>query len=373
LFCKNCSIKENHPLLGFFSPKRYCKHCYGSSKGSTRPNTVNPLPDDDVQVTPKNEERKTLPASRIVRFKQFEFQKDNIKIYEKNPEDAYNILRKIGEGGSGSIFAVQNKTTHVNYALKRIPIKNQQQCNLILNEILITMTSQNENVVRYYESYNFNDFLWIIVELMRGALTDLVVDIQGDIPEELVAYICREILKGLNSLHSQYRIHRDIKSDNVLLGANGEIKLGDFGYAAQLTREQDTRITVVGTPSWMAPELALGDRYDEKVDLWALGIVAIEIAEGEPPNLRQNAMKTLFLIATGPPPTLKNPKKWSPEFKNFIEICLLKDPTQRPSATQLLSHPFINLATNNSQNNFKEFLSKWSSEKKSKIKTSSTT
>ena len=155
----------------------------------------------------------------------------------RDPEEIYTIIRKIGEGGSGSIFAVQNKITRQHFALKRIPIKSDKHCKLILNEIRITQLSHNDNVVNYFESYSFRDYLWIIVELMRGSLTEQVTEMLGDIPEELISYICREILKGIDCLHSNMRLHRDIKSDNILLGAQGQIKLGDFGYAVQLTSE----------------------------------------------------------------------------------------------------------------------------------------
>ena len=166
-------------------------------------------------------------------------QEQPVEILNRDPEEIYTIIRKIGEGGSGSIYAVQKKITRENFALKRIPVKNEKHSLAILNEIRITQVSHNENVVNYFESYSFNDYLWIIVELMRGSLTELVTERAGDIPEELISYICREILKGIDCLHSSMRLHRDIKSDNILLGAEGQIKLGDFGYAAQLTSEQD--------------------------------------------------------------------------------------------------------------------------------------
>jgi serine/threonine protein kinase len=248
--------------------------------------------------------------------------------------------------------------------MKRIPIKNTTQQNQILNEISLTMLSRNDNVVNYYESYSYNNCLWIIVELMRASLTDLVLDKAGDIPEEFIAYICKEILQGLVSMHTQYRVHRDVKSDNVLLGANGEVKLGDFGYAAQLTAEQSMRNTIVGTPSWMAPELAVGEKYDEKVDIWALGIVAIEIADGEPPHLKENPMKTLYLIATGPPPTLKNPVKWSEQFQSFVMACLVKNSKERPSAQMLLTHEFLQTANASSQGNFSRYLTLWANKKR---------
>jgi serine/threonine protein kinase len=239
-----------------------------------------------------------------------------------------------------------------------------QQRDQIINEVLLTMLSHNTNVVTYYESYNFNSCLWIIVELMKGNLTDLIMDKAGIIPEYLMAYIFKEILTALKGLHLQFRIHRDIKSDNVLLSLDGSVKLGDFGYAAQLTAEEDKRTTVVGTPSWMAPELILGSGYDEKVDIWSLGIVAIEIAEGEPPYLKENSMKALQLISSNPPPTLREKNKWSSEFNDFVTRCLIKDPEARPRASELLEHPFISLSPTDSKEQFSVYLNNWVNRKK---------
>ena len=228
----------------------------------------------------------------------------------------------------------------------------------------MTILSQNPNVVSYYESYNFSSCLWIIVELMKGNLTDLIMDKAGIIPEYLMAYICKEILTGLRHLHSQFRIHRDIKSDNILLSLDGSVKLGDFGYAAQLTAEQDKRTTVVGTPSWMAPELVVGSKYDGKVDIWSMGIVSLEMAEGEPPNLRENPMKALYLTATGPPPSLSEKHKWSTEFNRFIEKCLIKDPEMRPSSEELLNDPFIALSPVDGKQQFSIYLGNWVNRKR---------
>ena len=281
----------------------------------------------------------------------------SLLIMNKNPEEVYLILNKIGEGGSGSIYAVRNRRTLENFALKRIQIKNSTQLDQILNEIKITNLSRNEKVVKYYESYNFNDYLWIIVELMNGSLTDLITKSKGNMEEVHISYVIKEILTGLDSMHKSFRLHRDIKSDNILLGISGEVKIGDFGYAAQLDSREGTRNTIVGTPSWMAPELALGDSYDYKVDIWALGIVAIEMAEGEPPHLRENIMKALYLIISGPAPTLSPSKHWSAYFKDFVDSCLNKNPSERPTTTELLSHPFILSNTSiHAKQNFSEYL-----------------
>jgi serine/threonine protein kinase len=243
-------------------------------------------------------------------------------------------------------------------------LKTKQQYDQIVNEISMTVMSQNPCVVSYYESYKHSTCLWIVVELMKGNLTDLIMDKAGEIPEALMAFISREVLVGLLHLHRQFRIHRDIKSDNILLSLDGSVKLGDFGYAAQLTAEQDKRTTVVGTPSWMAPELIIGSRYDEKVDIWSLGIVLLEMAEGEPPNLRENPMKALYMTANGPPPSLSDKSRWSQEFNDFVTHCLTKDPQYRPGAEQLLSHPFIQLSTGEGKAQFSQFLESWIKKKR---------
>ena len=260
------------------------------------------------------------------------------------------------------MFLVKDRASGKYYALKRIYIATEQQRTLILNEIAMTKTSQNPFVVKYFESYSFNSHLWIIVELMQGNLTELISSKPGQIPEEHIAYIFREILQALIYLHARFKIHRDIKSDNILLSLDGSVKLGDFGYAAQLTVEQDIRDTIVGTPSWMAPELLTGRGYDSKADIWSVGIVGIELAEGEPPYYRENTITVLQNIMNLPPPVLKIKYKWSQQFNNFVEICLVKDPTLRPTAQQLLDHPFLSSAANGKEA-FSGFLKNWVSRK----------
>lgn len=333
------SRNEDHKIMHFEEPK------------------IEELRFEDIKI----DESPGLPSK-----KEFEDQKRGVKILASNPDEHYELIRKIGEGGSGSVFLAKKRRTNENFALKRIPLKSQQQRDQILNEISLTTLSQNPNVVTYFESYSFNSCLWIIVELMKGNLTDLITDKAGLIPEPLMAYILKEILTGLMLMHASYRLHRDIKSDNILLSLEGSVKLGDFGYAAQLTAEQNKRTTVVGTPSWMAPELVIGSRYDGKVDIWSLGIVSLEMAEGEPPNLRENPMKALYLTATGPPPSLSEKSRWSVEFNGFVEKCLIKDPERRPSAEELLSDSFIALSPPDAKQQFSAFLNNWVNRKKKK-------
>jgi serine/threonine protein kinase len=199
---------------------------------------------------------------------------------------------------------------------------------------------------------------------MTGNLTDIVLERPGVIPEKQIAYVAREILKGLRVLHAHSRIHRDLKSDNVLISLEGDVKLGDFGYAAQLTQEDKARQTVVGTPSWMAPELVGGNDYDVKVDVWSLGIVMLELADGEPPYLRENPMKALFNIVTKPPPEIQNKRKWSNEMRDFVRQCLIKEPENRPGVADLLLHPFLDQVGETARDQFADYVQDFFSSRK---------
>jgi len=158
--------------------------------------------------------------------------------------------------------------------------------------------------------------------------------------ETQIAYVVGEILKALSFMHTCHRIHRDIKTDNVLIGEDGSVKLADFGFAIQLTQEENKRKTLIGTPYWMAPEIIQKQAYGIEVDIWSVGILILELTEGEPPYMKFPQAKALFLISTQTPPTFKKPKKWTAEFKNFLGSCLQKDPSKRSTSVQLLKHAF---------------------------------
>ncbi|XP_056220916.1 TRAF2 and NCK interacting kinase b isoform X6 [Seriola aureovittata] len=213
--------------------------------------------------------------------------------------------------------------------------------------------SHHRNIATYYGAFvkknppGMDDQLWLVMEFCgAGSVTDLIKNTKGNtLKEEWIAYVCREILRGLTHLHQHKVIHRDIKGQNVLLTENAEVKLVDFGVSAQLDRTVGRRNTFIGTPYWMAPEVIACDEnpdatYDFKSDLWSLGITAIEMAEGAPPLCDMHPMRALFLIPRNPAPRLKS-KKWSKKFQSFIESCLVKSHSQRPSTEQLLKHPFI--------------------------------
>ncbi|GAM22823.1 hypothetical protein SAMD00019534_059980 [Acytostelium subglobosum LB1] len=267
-------------------------------------------------------------------------------ISKDDPTKMYSdINTKIGEGAAGEVFVVTRQKTGTKAAIKKMPL-TQHNMKLLVTEIGILKSCKHPNIIDYIDSYLVGDSLWVAMEYMGGGCLTEVLDQFATVKllESQIAYICQETLKGLAYIHSQYRIHRDIKSDNVLLGSDGSVKLADFGYAAQLTKSKQKRMTIVGTPYWMSPELIRGQNYDRKVDIWSLGIMAMEMAESEPPYMSLPHLRALFLISTKGIPDLKEPDIWSSDFKDFVKRCLDRDPENRPDAHVLLKHPFIKQA-----------------------------
>eukprot|EP01139_Manchomonas_bermudensis_P020820 Amastigsp_a679953_50.p2 type:complete len:234 gc:universal Amastigsp_a679953_50:713-12(-) len=214
---------------------------------------------------------------------------------------------------------------------------------LVINEIDIMQRCRHVNIVNFVDSYLLEDELWVAMEYMEGgALTDILEANQMTEPQ--IARTCLEVLKGLEVLHAQGIIHRDIKSDNILMGSDGQVKITDFGYCAQLTKERTNRNSIVGTPYWMSPEVVKRKNYGPKVDIWSLGIMAIEMVEQEPPYMDESPLRALYLIATTGTPELRSPDALSDVFKSFLAAALEVDVTLRPNATALLQHPFLELA-----------------------------
>eukprot|EP00301_Raphidiophrys_heterophryoidea_P005445 c12285_g1_i3.p1 GENE.c12285_g1_i3~~c12285_g1_i3.p1 ORF type:complete len:444 (-),score=124.70 c12285_g1_i3:373-1704(-) len=258
----------------------------------------------------------------------------------EDPTKLYKNLKKIGEGGCGSVYYAERISDSKKLAIKVMQRSQNSNMQTVENEVALMSLSHHPNVVEYYDTFLTPTEMWLVMEYMPGgSLTHMLMF--NKLKEPQIALLCKESLKSLAFLHAQHRVHRDIKSDNILLGLNGEIKLSDFGFAAQLTQEIDKRKSVVGTPYWMAPEIIRGQDYGVKVDLWSLGIMAIEMAEGEPPLIDEPPLRALLLIVTRGAPTLKEPHLWSDEFKHFMSRCLDTDPNTRATSDQLLQHPFI--------------------------------
>ncbi|GME23651.1 PAK-box/P21-Rho-binding protein [Neofusicoccum parvum] len=263
-----------------------------------------------------------------------------------NPQDPtkmYRNLTKIGQGASGGVFTAYQVGTNRCVAIKQMNLDQQPKKDLIINEILVMRESKHRNIVNFMDSFLVKGDLWVVMEYMEGgSLTDVVTF--NIMSEGQIAAVSREVLCGLQHLHSKGVIHRDIKSDNILLSLEGNIKLTDFGFCAQINESERKRTTMVGTPYWMAPEVVTRKEYGRKVDIWSLGIMAIEMIEGEPPYLNESPLRALWLIATNGTPTIKEEHNLTPVFKDFLAFALKVDPDKRASAHDLLTHPFIQTA-----------------------------
>uniref|UniRef100_A0A7N6FG67 non-specific serine/threonine protein kinase n=1 Tax=Anabas testudineus TaxID=64144 RepID=A0A7N6FG67_ANATE len=265
----------------------------------------------------------------------------------KQPEEVFDVLEKLGEGSYGCVFKANYKETGEIVAIKQVPVESDLQ--EIIKEISIMQQCNSPHVVRYYGSYFKNSDLWIVMEYCgAGSVSDIIRIRNKTLTEEEIATILQSTLKGLEYLHFMRKIHRDIKAGNILLNTEGQAKLADFGVAGQLTDTMAKRNTVIGTPFWMAPEVIQEIGYNCVADIWSLGITGIEMAEGKPPYADIHPMRAIFMIPTNPPPTFRNPDLWSPAFQDFVSQCLVKNPENRATATQLLQHPFIKSAKPNS-------------------------
>ncbi|XP_045224648.1 mitogen-activated protein kinase kinase kinase kinase 4 isoform X19 [Macaca nemestrina] len=271
----------------------------------------------------------------------------------RDPAGIFELVEVVGNGTYGQVYKGRHVKTGQLAAIKVMDVTEDEEEEIKLEINMLKKYSHHRNIATYYGAFikksppGHDDQLWLVMEFCgAGSITDLVKNTKGNtLKEDWIAYISREILRGLAHLHIHHVIHRDIKGQNVLLTENAEVKLVDFGVSAQLDRTVGRRNTFIGTPYWMAPEVIACDEnpdatYDYRSDLWSCGITAIEMAEGAPPLCDMHPMRALFLIPRNPPPRLKS-KKWSKKFFSFIEGCLVKNYTQRPSTEQLLKHPFI--------------------------------
>ena len=262
-----------------------------------------------------------------------------------SPYSKYQDFSMIGSGAAGTVFLATSTEGGAKYAIKKMKL-TQQNTPLFAAEVRIMKNSIHPNVVRFFESYIVRNELFVVMEYMDGGCLADVIEQSGTIKltEPQMTFVLQSVLQGLSYIHGLHRVHRDIKSDNMLLSTHGDIKLADFGYAAQLTEQKQKRNTVVGTPYWMAPEVIRGQSYDTKVDIWSMGIVTMEMVEGDPPYMDLPPLRALFLITTDGAPPLRNPQLLSDDFKDFLGHALDMDPETRPSASALLAHPFLRQA-----------------------------
>ncbi|CAG4945625.1 unnamed protein product [Parnassius apollo] len=264
-------------------------------------------------------------------------------VSEGDPKATLVGFNKIGEGSTGFVCSATDTRTRRRVAVKMMNLRKQQRRELLFNEVVIMRDYPHANIVEMHASYLVGDELWVVMEYMAGgSLTDIVTRSRMD-PEQ-IATVCKQCLKALSFLHGQGVIHRDIKSDSILLTSDGRVKLSDFGFCAQVSQELPKRKSLVGTPYWMSPEVISRLPYGPEVDVWSLGIMLVEMVDGEPPFFNEPPLQAMRRIRDMPPPRPRGAARCPPDLLQFLECALVRDPAQRQSAARLLHHPFLRRA-----------------------------
>ncbi|XP_035531395.1 mitogen-activated protein kinase kinase kinase kinase 2 isoform X3 [Morone saxatilis] len=271
---------------------------------------------------------------------------DRIGVSFLDPLDDYELVHRIGCGTYGDVFKARNIRTSELAAIKIVKLDPGDDITSIQQEITMMKECKHKNIVAYFGSYHRNTKLWICMEYCGGGSLQDMYHVTGPLKEKQIAYVCRETLQGLYHLHETGKMHRDIKGANILLTERGDVKLADFGVAAEISASVAKRKSFIGTPYWMAPEVAAVEKkggYNHLCDIWAVGITAIELAELQPPMFDLHPMRALMLMSKSnfQPPRLKDKTKWSAGFQSFVKMALIKNPRKRPSAETLLQHPFV--------------------------------